>query len=261
MRLLLALLLCLPIVAQAMAIYTEDWPPVSFTNQAGQADGMAVEVVRELQKRLGRKEPIQVLPWARAYQILLSTPDVMLFSVGRNAEREKRMTLLGPIAISSTDLFALAGNAETLRQQPASWPQKLTAAYRGSIFETAARDAGLQVYRTDSPSHSARMLLAGRVQLWSEGNLVMGGVLRELGIAADKVEKVATLQSLSLYLAFSAGTTRSQIRLWEDALRDMKKDGSFQRIHQRWLPGLPAPMLTEVIGIAANPEGVSEAGR
>ncbi|MFN4238281.1 MAG: substrate-binding periplasmic protein [Vogesella sp.] len=246
----LLLLAASSLPAAALTILTEDWPPVSFANHKGQADGMAVAVVRLLQERLKDNTPIQVQPWARAYNSLLNEKDVMLFTVGRSAERERLMTLLGPILVSSTDVFALKQYADSVRKLPPGAMQQLpTAAYRGSIFESTAKLKGFQVFATTDPAHSARMLVAGRVKLWVEGNVVVGNVLREQGLPPATVERVATLDKLSLYLAFSPNVPRDTILRWEKALTEIKQDGSFAAIHQHWFPLDPVPLQVERLGI------------
>jgi len=247
---LLVTLLSASLCAKALTLLTEDWPPVSFANDKGQPDGMAVEVVKLLQERVKDNSPIQIQPWARAYNSLLNEKDVMLFTVGRNAERERLMTLLGPILVSSTDVFALRQHAAEIRKLSPAAMQKLpTAAYRGSIFESTAHSRGFNVFPTTDPAHSARMLVAGRVKLWVEGNVVVGNVLREQGLPLATVERVATLDRLSLYLAFSPNVPRDTILRWEKALNDIKQDGSFAAIHQHWFPQDPVPLLVERLGI------------
>ncbi|SCK30034.1 ABC transporter substrate-binding protein [Vogesella sp. LIG4] len=235
---------------QALTLLTEDWPPVTFQNGRGVADGMAVEVVHAIQTRIGDSNPIQVQPWARAYSSLLNDGNVMLFTVGRNAERERLMTLLGPILVSSTDIVSQARNAASLRQLPPGELRKLpVAAYRGSIFASSAKAAGFQVSETNDPGQSARMLLAGRVKLWADGNVVMSRVLREQGVAPGAVEKIVTLDKLDLYLAFSANVPRDTILQWESGLKAIKQDGTFAAIHRRWFPQEQPPLQVERLGI------------
>jgi polar amino acid transport system substrate-binding protein len=253
MKNLLAMLLILWTLSppvHALTILTEDFPPVSFPGERGQADGMAVAVVKLLQTRLNDKTPIDIQPWVRAYNSLLNEKDVLLFTVGRSAERERLMTLVGPILVSSTDVFALRQYAADIRKLSPEAMQKLaTAAYRGSIFESTARARGFSVFPTNDPAHSARMLVAGRVKLWVEGNVVVGNVLREQGLPLATVERVATLDRLSLYLAFSPSVPRDTILRWEKALSDIKQDGSFAAIHQHWFPQDPVPLTVERLGI------------
>ncbi|MFZ6773101.1 substrate-binding periplasmic protein [Undibacterium sp. SXout7W] len=238
-------------IAQELQIYTEDWPPVSFGN-GNKVDGMAVEMVQALQVRINNTQAIQLVPWARGYKALLEEPNVLLFTVGRSEEREKLMVLLGPLAISTTALYTRKGNAANL-QLLGDDIQKLTVgAYRSSIFADTARKKGFtRIEQAGSPQVIATMLMAKRFDLWVEGSLVVASVMKDIGHSVDEIEKVKVLDSLELYLAFSTPTSAATIKLWEDALRAMKKDGSFARIHQKWLPHETPPLQV----IRLNPPG------
>lgn len=250
---LAALCLLLMPAAQAaprLSLYTEEWPPMSFANAKGNPDGMAVEVVNEILRRTGQNNSVAMVPWMRGYNLLLTKPNVMLFTVGRTAERERHMTLLGPIAISSTVLLARSEEALPLQAMGSDILKREVAAYQGSIFESTARNKGFtSIRQTSSSEEAARMLLARRVDLWVEGNIAVARTLHRLGVAPDRVARVMTLDSLDLYLAFSRGTDRGTILQWQTALRDMKKDGTFQTIHQRWFPGEPPPLQVVRLGL------------
>lgn len=239
------------VIAQELQIYTEDWPPVSFSN-GGKVDGMAVEMVQALQARINSTQAIQLVPWARGYKALLEEPNVLLFTVGRSEEREKLMVLLGPLTISTTVLYTRKGNAANL-QLMGDDIQKLTVgAYRSSIFADTAKKKGFtRIEQAGSPQVIATMLMAKRFDLWVEGSLVVASVMKDIGHSIDEIEKVKVLDSLELYLAFSTQTSSATIKLWEDALRAMKKDGSFAKIHQKWLPHEIPPMQV----IRLNPPG------
>ena len=228
--------------AQKLNIYTEDWPPMNFKTRTG-IDGMAVDIVKALQALTGNKETIQPVPWARGYKAVVEDDNVMLFSLGRSPEREKLMRMLGPIAISKTVLYTRHGEAARLKTLGDDLYKLAVGAYRGSIFADTARKKGFyNLEQADSPKNSSNMLFAKRFDLWVEGSLAVGAVLQETGRTVADVEEVMVLDSLELYLAFSLKTPASTISLWENALRQMKKDGSFQKIHQKWLPGEQAPM-------------------
>ncbi|HTD03342.1 substrate-binding periplasmic protein [Undibacterium sp.] len=237
--------------ANGLVIYTEDWPPVSFQN-GGKPDGLAVDVVEAIQKRLGTATPIQLVPWARGYKAVQEEPDVLLFTVGRSEEREKLMTLLGPIAISRTVLYARKGNAARMLALGDDIYKLPVGAYRGSIFADTARRRGfLSLDQAATPQITAKMLMMGRFDLWSEGSIVVPSVLKEIGYSADDVEKVMVLDSLELYFAFSPHTSAATVKQWEDALRWLKKEGIFQKIYQKWLPNEAPPL--EVVRLGRAP--------
>ena len=244
MLMLLSILVLSPHPAQAqkLSIYTEDWPPMNFKTRTG-IDGMAVDIVKAMQALTGNKESIQLVPWARGYKAVLEDENVLLFSLGRSPEREKLMHMLGPIAISKTSVYTRKGEAARLRALDADIYKLPVGAYRGSIFADTAKKKGfINLAQADSPLNSSRMLFAYRFDLWVEGSLAVNSILQESGRSAADVEEVMVLDSLELYLAFSLKTPVATITLWENALRQIKKDGSFQKIHQKWLPGEAAPM-------------------
>ncbi len=257
-RILLACMLILPVLmaraeAQDLQIFTEDWPPISF-GSGNRAEGMAVEVVQAMQAHMGSSQAIQVVPWARGYKALLEEPNTLLFTVGRSEEREKLMVMLGPIAISTTSLYTRKGNAARLLGMGEEIQKLKVGAYRSSIFADTARKKGFQnIEQAPTPQIIANMLLAKRFDLWVEGSLVVSSVLKDIGHSADDVEKVKVLDSLELYLAFSTSTPATTIKAWEEALRWLKKEGHFSRIHQKWLPNEPPPMAVIRLDPPAKP--------
>ncbi|WP_434627112.1 substrate-binding periplasmic protein [Chromobacterium sp. CV08] len=235
--------------AAALILYTEDWPPITYQHN-GVADGMAVEVVREIQTRLHDNSPVEVVPWARGYKELLTSPGVMLFTVGRSEAREKQMSLLGPIAVSQTVLLARKGEAAKLLALGSGIYQRPVGAYRGSIFADAASAAGfVEVDLAPTPQVTAQKLLHGRYDMWVEGGFVVASVLKDIHQPPDAVEVVRVLESLELYLAFSRGTPGDEIRRWQDAFAAVKRDGSFKRIYNKWLPRDTPPMELRLIGV------------
>ena len=54
-----------------LQLLTEELPPLNFT-EGDEIRGLSVDLVREIQRRLGKDYPIQVVPWARGYHALLA---------------------------------------------------------------------------------------------------------------------------------------------------------------------------------------------
>ena len=61
------------VLCQELTILTENLPPLNYLEN-GVLVGPSVEIVKEIQKRVGSQEPIQVYPWARAYKMAHSCP-------------------------------------------------------------------------------------------------------------------------------------------------------------------------------------------
>ena len=83
--------------AQTLTILTEVSPPGQTKAADGKFGGFAVEVVREIQRRVGNTDYIQEVPWARGHITLQNKPNTILFSVARAAERNPLFQWVGPI--------------------------------------------------------------------------------------------------------------------------------------------------------------------
>ncbi|MGB5746824.1 MAG: transporter substrate-binding domain-containing protein, partial [Desulfobacterales bacterium] len=93
------LIVLLPVtngLAQELTIVSEENPPFNFIKD-GILTGSSTEIVREIMRRLNLPAEIQVLTWARGYQLALSRPNVVLFSTARTQEREHLFHWVGPI--------------------------------------------------------------------------------------------------------------------------------------------------------------------
>jgi len=94
----------------SLRVVTEDMPPYNYINQQGTLDGISSLIVNELLKKLGTKQKIEVLPWARAFRVAMSEPNVLIFSILRNQKREDKFHWLSPIFPVKMSLFSLSHN-------------------------------------------------------------------------------------------------------------------------------------------------------
>ena len=225
----------------ALRIYGMDSKPVSFRD-GGRPAGLAVDLALHIQQRLGRADPIEIIPWARANTVANAQPNVMLLSIVRTPERAQRLAFVGPIFMAYISAFAITGRAAEIRAMGEDIYKLRSGARRGSIFVERARGHGYNL--TDEPVSSeaaARMLMQRRFDLWFDGEEIVGPALEQAGYTRGDVELVKQLSLEEVYFAFSKGTAPETVRAWETALRDMKRDGSFQKIYRKWLPHYPLP--------------------
>lgn len=258
----LSLLLPQSVQAQTQAppplhIYAMDSRPISFRDGA-QVDGLAVEMAREVQRRAGIHDSMQfeIVPWARANSLAANEPNVLLLTAVRTPERERFLRFVGPVFLSRIAAFAVRGRAAELRARDPSLHSLRAGARRGSVFVLLARAAGYNVVdETAATDNAVRMLMKGRFELWFEGEEIAGGALAAAGYSVDDVEVMARLAPQPVYFGFSRGTPEAVVQAWDAALRDMKRDGSYQRIHRKWLPNYELPPDARQTAVKAPPPG------
>ncbi|MCS3806303.1 polar amino acid transport system substrate-binding protein [Chromobacterium alkanivorans] len=245
---LLALFLTCLAVAQARAapgpaldILTEDDPPLTF-EQDGKAAGLVVEVVQGIQRRVGNRDPIAVVPWARGYRQAQQQPNTVLFNTNRTPERERMFKWVGPVTETLGCLFVRRDSPiklQTLddaRKLPQimvvrDWYlQQLLSAQNFSNLATVA-----------TPDQLLNMLMRKRADVIVSENTTLPHQLRQQGFDPSQVRKALTFSHTYGYIAFSRQTPDAVIKAWQQALDEMKRDGSFAALYRRWLPGEAPP--------------------
>ena len=243
-----------PSVAQQAArpvplvVYTEEWPPVSFFD-GEQAAGVGVEVVREMMRRAKIEAEIEVVPWARGYKRVTEVPGVLLFAMGRTPERERLVTMIGPLLMVRTEVYQKRG-AGWKEKGPDELIRAVVGTYRAAYFEGAAREYGFTRFDfATTPDRSARMLLSRRIDLWVDSSVSAPNIIQVAGGKAEDIEPVLVLNVTEMMLGLSRGTPRAVVLALEDALHAMKSDGSYQRIMGRWLPNERPPRHVVRVGV------------
>lgn len=250
-----AMTVCMkPAYASQLRILTESWPPISF-EEKGSPQGMAVEVVKAIQTQIGQSSTssIEVVPWARGYSLLQSSPNTLLFTMVRTPERDKLFTLLGPIAHGKTSLFALKSAAQKkyARSMELIKSKALVAATRGTAFETILRDQKFQnILDVKDPETAVKMLMSGRVDLLCDDSLIIYNILKKNGFAAEKIQTIAVLNEYDLYLGFSAGTEAKTISVWKKSLEAIKQNGQYAAIYRKWFPRQSPPTSVKLVGLS-----------
>lgn len=229
----------------ALQLYTEEYPPISFSHE-GQPRGMAVEVVKELLRQLEQSPSLQVVPWARAYHIAQTTPGTAIFPTMRNPQREPLFKWVGPIILAYDNFYALRGSGITINRREELAEIQNIAVPRDWFSYQELRAAGMNnLLGVNEPEQMFRLLRSGRVSLILADNLSLyarGEAAAQIAqLGPDEVEAVLPYRHAYGYIAFSLDTDDTLIRRWQAALDAMKHDGSFSRIHQHWLPGAEEP--------------------
>ncbi len=234
---LVCLLFTMPCFAvDHLSILTEESPPFNFT-QKGKLTGITTEVVQEITRRLGISDSIEVVPWARGYKRLCSEPNIVLFSTARTPERESMFHWVGPIYSFQLGFYARKADARHVESLEAAKQMGAIATYRDDYREQILNSLGFaNLDSSNNPQSCIRKLMSGRVDLWFSDNIGAPKVAREAGIDPNEIEEVLTYEQNSSYIAFSKQTSLAVVQQWQKTLDEIKADGTFWWLAQRWLP-------------------------
>lgn len=227
--------------AESLRLYTEEYPPINYSED-GEPTGLATEVVREIMRRTGQHAPINVVPWARGYQLAQMRPNTGLFVTMRTAEREALFKWVGPLVRAVTSFYALRSSALHIASLDEARQFGAIAVPRDWYSHQRLRAEGFNdLYPVTGPAQVIRMLKRGRVKLMVLDNLSLNALLAQGGVQAGEVELLHSFMHSDAYIAFSPQTDAALIARWQVELDGMKADGSFAAIYHKWLPGETPP--------------------
>ncbi len=227
-------LLSQSLIAAELTILTENLPPLNYVEN-GILVGSSVEIVQEIQKRVGSAEPIQVYPWARAYKMALEEQNVILFGMTYTEDRSNLFKWVGPLAtkrdillarkdapfsITSLEDAKKVGRIGTLRDD-----------IRGKLLE---KQGFTNLEPVSDEQKNAQKLALGRIDLWAYKKPGFRVVCRLANVDPEQFIEVASIKESELKIAFSKMTSDQIVDQWQNAFADMVKDGTVKKIKDKW---------------------------
>ncbi|HYD62371.1 MAG TPA: transporter substrate-binding domain-containing protein [Noviherbaspirillum sp.] len=224
-----------------LVFITEDYPPFNFERD-GKRLGIAVDVLEEmlaLARSKKTRADIKVWPWARGYETTLKEKNTVLFSTTRTEAREHLFKWVGPIMPSRIVLVAKKAREIRLRSiEDLNHASYKIGVVREDIGGQLLANAGVGKERTvqaNSGVSVAKMLHAGRVDMWAYGAPVIMWNLKELGYPTNAYEEVFTLtESQQYYYAVNKDTDDRLVGKLQAALEQVKAKGRFNAIVARY---------------------------
>jgi polar amino acid transport system substrate-binding protein len=209
----------------------------------GRLDGWAVAIVRGLMRRTHCDAAIEPMPWARAYDIALSSPGVVLFPATRTEERDTRFHWVGPIFRVRWCFLAHKGSGIVIRSLDDARRVKSIGTYIGDARDRYLTEQGFtNLQRTASDATNYRKLEYGRLDLIVGSDTGLAAMADAAGIDPDNFEPVFPLKEVDLYVALSRDTAPGTVEAWQRAFRAMRDDGTLAGILNRWYPGVKPPL-------------------
>jgi len=238
------LLLCSCLIVQAavavdiddLTFVTEEYPPVNF-QQDGRLQGISVDMLEAMLISVNaesRREDIQYLPWARGYEMLQRVPNTVLFATTRTDAREQLFKWVGPIVLSRNVLLARRDSDISVSSIDELNELDLqVAVIREDVAEQLLLEFGTEpklIRWVASNDSAARMLHAGRIDLWAYGEDVALWRIRELGFPKEAFKVVYVLDESPLYYALHLDTPDEIVSTLQGALDQLRESGEAERI-------------------------------
>jgi len=223
-----------PVWSEKMTILTENLPPLNYVKD-GVLVGPSVEIVREIQRRVGSHEQIEVYPWARAYKMALEDVNVVLFSMTYAKDRHDKFKWIGPLAKKRDILVAKKGSGIEIKSLEDAKRVERIGTLRDDTRELLLKSLGFNNLEPVSDEQkNAKKLILGRIDLWAYKKPGLRTVCELAEVDHDEVEEVFHLRDIELMIAFSKQTSDELVQRWRDAFNEMLADGTIMKIRKKW---------------------------
>jgi len=235
-----------PLYSADLTILTENLPPLNYVEE-GVLVGPSVEIVREIQRRVGSHEKIQVYPWARAYKMAEENKNVVLFGMTHTEARDDKFKWIGPLATKRDILVAKKGALFKIESLEDAKEVRYIGTLRDDTRERLLKSYGFKNLEPVSDEQlNAQKLILGRIDLWAYKIPGLRTVCDLAVVDHHQMEEVFHLRKIDVSIAMSKKTSDDIFMKWKNAFSDMLADGTVLKIRKKWNDKLPDDPFPEI---------------
>lgn len=237
-----------PVRSENMIILTENLPPLNYVED-GVLVGPSVEIVREIQKRVGSNEQIEVYPWARAYKMALEEENIVLFSTTYTKDRHDKFKWIGPLAKKRDILIAKKSSGIEINSLEDAKKVKRIGTLRDDTRELLLKSLGFSNLESVSDEQqNAKKLILGRIDLWAYKIPGLRTICDLSGVNYDEFKEVYHLREIEVMIAFSKNSPDQIVQKWREAFNEMLADNTILKIKKKWNAKLEDHPFPEIEG-------------
>lgn len=210
--------------------------------QDGKVAGPATEIAEATLRGAGVSDyRIDLYPWARAYDLALREPNVLIYLIARTPEREHRFHWVGEVTRMEYALFRIAGRRDAPLAGLDEARRHVVGVTRDDLRHHYLRGQGFQkLVVSGEPVDSFRKLVSGQVDLIPLARTDLKPLCEQAEFDCGRLEPVLPLPELStgLYLAYSAATPHALVERTRLAFERLRQTGGLRAAQS--VPGRPA---------------------
>ncbi|MBU0969433.1 MAG: transporter substrate-binding domain-containing protein [Proteobacteria bacterium] len=230
--------------AERIVVVTENFEPYSYM-EYGQMTGLSTDVVTATLQKAGMAYQIAEYPWPRSYKMALKDKNVLIYSIGRNEQREPLFKWIGPIVPPiRIGLFKLKDRKDIVIQSLEDAKKYDIGVMRDSadyqlLFSRGFKNGeNLDVISTTKLN--IKKLFTKRFDLIACPELWLLKTASQSGFPPERLEMAFIFMELDLYMAFSRHTADMIVDSVAAAFEKLKEDGLLQELELKYRQKYPS---------------------
>ena len=226
--------------ASSIRIVSEPLPPLHFINEQQVPTGAMVDIVNLLLKKAQLSSTIEILPWARSYQIAQEQNNTLIFSILRGKNREDKFQWVGKIYNIRSYLVSLKSRKDIKINAVEEAKKYSVGTIRSDLAEDYLREKGFSenenLYLSQNYKTLWQMLFNKRTDLAFTNSILWEYEINDSQLDPKDIHFVYEIPDIAsdLYIAASLTTDKSIIKKMAQALTTIKEDGRYQAILTKW---------------------------
>jgi polar amino acid transport system substrate-binding protein len=219
--------------AEPMRLVSLEFAPYYTIIEEGKPrSGFSYDLLQELARRVGSSPEVEVLPVARAVDVMMKTPNYL----GTATQTEARKPLFTWIAEVATDQLVIATPKGKHVARLDDLPRDaMLGVLLASTMQQRAYDQGFtQVQPVRSESLNLAKLLSGRLDAWLSYASLIKYECAKAGCAPGSLAYSEPFGVFHFYLVTSPQTKEEVYAPYRDAFLAMRKDGTYDRLVARY---------------------------
>ena len=218
--------------AQAIKAVTET---SSYTYQKdGKVGGPASQIVETTLQRAGLTDySISLYPWARAYDMALQEPNVLIYLIARTPARETQFKWAGEFIRIEYHFYKLRDQTQVVVRNLQDAKNYTVGVMRDDVRHEYLQSQGFtKLVVSAQNSDNFKKLINRQVQLVPMPEIDAKQLCEEAHFDCAGLEKVHTLDDLAvgIYMAYSKSTADEVVARTRTAFSKLKADGSVARL-------------------------------
>ncbi|MFZ6754809.1 substrate-binding periplasmic protein [Undibacterium sp. Dicai25W] len=225
--------------ATELTVVTEELPPLDYADH-GVATGYSTELIEAVLREAKIKSTVNILPWARAYQMATTQPNTLIFSTTRNADREELFEWIGPISSRQIYLYKLKSRTDIeVKTVADSFHYKIGLVREMASGKTFLKNNNVPDTAIDyapTAESNLKKLLVGRIDLIISLDWSAAYQMKKEKRNPNELEPVLVLDDKSsYYFALNKQSDPVLVRKIRKAFEKVKQSGLMDRLRNKYM--------------------------
>ncbi len=222
------------IAAQPLRVVLEISPPHQ-TLDNGKVGGLTTAVVEAMLQQAGLAPVYEVYPWARAFRIATSTPDVLIYNMARTSEREVQFEWIGTVASYKFGFVKLSRRHDIKVHQLSDIGKYVVGAQRDDFSAEWLRDVAKQPRQKlelqPDVIETWRLLVNGKLDLMIDDPQAIDDMLLKYQLERSDVEFVIFPEELEqqTWIALKKGSSPALVQRLRQAYQQVKNGDAHRK--------------------------------